>query len=78
MEMTKEEVCQNWGYENSWEFMKPDDPKRLRWLEAKKRHAQMEKEDPEHHKLVVCTDTIRGDHHRQCSCGFAYAWDSSD
>ena len=78
MEMTKEEVCQNWGYENSWEFMKPDDPKRLRWLEAKKRHAQMEKEYPEHHKLVVCTDTIRGDHHRRCSCGFAYAWDSSD
>lgn len=78
MEMTKEEVCQNWGYENSYSFLNEDDAKTKRWLEAKKRHAQMEKEDPEHHKLVVCTDTIRGDHHRRCSCGFSYAWDSSD
>ena len=68
----KERVCRNWGYENGF-----DRETGKAFAEAKKVHDKLVALHPdEHHESA--TDTVRGDHHRWCACGFSYKWDSSD
>lgn len=68
----KERVCKAWGYENGF------DAGTVRmFAEAKKVHDKLIELHPDEHGENA-TDTVRGDHHRWCKCGFDYKWDSSD
>lgn len=68
----KERVCKPWGYENGF------DAGTLRMFTvAKKVHDKLVELHPDQHGESA-TDTCSGDHHRWCTCGFSYKWDSSD
>ena len=68
----KARVCRSWGYENGF------DAGTVRmFAEARKVHDKLVELHPDEHGENA-TDTVRGDHHRWCKCGFDYRWDSSD
>lgn len=67
-----ERVCKPWGYENGF-----NEKTAKAFAEAKRVHEKLVELHPDEHHESAC-DTIRGDHHRWCSCGFSYKWDSSD
>ena len=68
----KERVCRNWGYENGH-----DARTSVQFKDACRVHDALVERHPAKHRMSE-TDTIRGDHHRDCSCGFRFAWDTSD
>ena len=64
----KDPICKDWGYLNA-------SPKGF--SEARKRHEEMCKNDPEHHKMESNSDH-HGHNEYFCKCGFKYRIDSSD
>jgi len=69
-----DEVCKNWGYLNG---MSEDEEKSDAFMKAKEAHKQMEKNDPEHHKLVEYPSSWGTGATYECKCGFSYKVDSS-
>ena len=69
-----DKVCKNWGYLND---MPNDKEKSDAFMKAQEMHEQMEKNDPEHHKLVEYPSRWGTGATYECKCGFSYKVDSS-
>ena len=69
-----DEICKDWGYLND---MPNDKEKSIAFNKARDAHEQMEKNDPEHHKLIEYPSRWGTGATYECKCGFSYKVDSS-
>lgn len=69
-----DEICKDWGYLND---MPNDKEKSDAFDKARDAHEQMEKDDPEHHKLIEYPSRWGAGATYECKCGFSYKVDSS-